>query len=234
MIELQLSHDASEIVPYNLANLMIHAKTYWLSYYPNMSMVSHWHNDFEFIICLEGQMLYFVNGTELLLNKGQGIFVNAGMLHYGRTIKSQDDCQFLCMLFHPSLFNINSFLQDNFALSISQNQTFPFLLLSPNVDWQQSILTKLHIIYEVITLQNNGFELVVLSHFYALWHTLYLNLSYTNNRQPLVIDKRLSALQLMIGFLQKDYSKHITLNQIALAGSVCRSSCCDIFANSYI
>lgn len=42
----------------------------------------HWHDEFEFGYVTEGSILYKSNQHEYVLHKGDGIFMNAGVLHY--------------------------------------------------------------------------------------------------------------------------------------------------------
>ena len=58
--------DASENVAYNNPNFPAYIKKGQLSSYPNFRAVSHWHDDLEFILILEGQMFYDVNGAFIM------------------------------------------------------------------------------------------------------------------------------------------------------------------------
>lgn len=228
MEEMILSEDKSEIVSYNFNNFKILAKKNWLSYYPNMAAASHWHNDLEFIIILQGKMLYSVNGTEYLLEKGQGIFINSRQLHYGYSI-DKTDCEFLCLLYHPSLLYTIDYIKDSYVETICENTALTHLILKPLIPWQKELMRSNQKCYELCQIQSQGFELAVLSNFYSLWYTLYQNVSNTEVRKETVIDKRLESLHAMIGYIQNNYPHKITLAKIALAGCVCRSNCCDIF-----
>ena len=53
---------------------------------------------------LKGRMCYYVNGQRLVLNEKDSLMVNARQMHYGSSFEQQD-CQFSCILFHPSLFS---------------------------------------------------------------------------------------------------------------------------------
>ncbi|WP_455715909.1 AraC family transcriptional regulator [Anaerosporobacter sp.] len=228
MVEIKVTSDFSEIVSYNFENFLVCAKKNWLSNYPNMTAVSHWHSDIEFIIVLQGKILYSVNGKDQLLEKGQCIFVNSGQLHSSHAVNGCD-CKFLCLLFHPSLFTTVEQIKDSYVKSISQNQNIPYYLLSHSVKWQSEVIIKLQEIFELCQTYDSGFELIVLSHLYSLWHTLYQNLLSTSPNEGFIVNKRLESLHSMIGYIQNCYSTKLTLEKIALAGCVCRSSCCDIF-----
>ncbi|MFR2168171.1 MAG: cupin domain-containing protein [Coprococcus sp.] len=54
-----------------------------LSLYPDYRGVSHWHDDVEFIMMMDGQMTYDINGQSIDMQTGEGVFVNSRCLHYG-------------------------------------------------------------------------------------------------------------------------------------------------------
>ena len=62
-----LNSDASENVAYNNPDFPAYIKKGQLSRYPDFRAVSHWHDDLEFILILEGQMFYDVNGQKISL-----------------------------------------------------------------------------------------------------------------------------------------------------------------------
>ena len=72
-----LNSDASENVAYNNPDFPAYVKKGQLSSYPDFRAVSHWHDDLEFILILDGQMFYDVNGQRIPLQTGEGIFVNS-------------------------------------------------------------------------------------------------------------------------------------------------------------
>ena len=228
MIEIKIAEDHSEIVPYNFKDFKVHAKKYWLSHYPNMCAASHWHDDVEFIFILKGRMLYSINGTEYLLEQGQCMFVNSRQLHYGYA-KEQMDCEFLCMLLHPSLLSQDETIKATFVDAICQNSSLPYQILKPTTSWHMEIILHIKTIYEDCQKEKPGFELAVLSNFYSLWHILYQNISNIEVVKERKVDKKMESLHGMIGFIQRNFTHKISLNEIALAGCVCRSQCCDIF-----
>jgi AraC-like DNA-binding protein/mannose-6-phosphate isomerase-like protein (cupin superfamily) len=228
MAEIRVLKDHSEIVPYNFFDFPVHAKEYWLSYYPNMSIVNHLHADFEFITIIEGQMLYLINGKEHLIKKGQCVFVNSRQLHSGRSFEG-GNCRYLCMLFHPSLLHITEKIKKSYEQVIGQDSSLPFIIFSTGIGWQNETIHQLKQIFYICQKEAPGFELAVLSHFYSLWDTLFHNIKTTGVPKESPYNKKLDALHLMIGYIQEHFSEKLALNDLALAGGICRSNCCAIF-----
>ena len=45
------------------------------------SVAWHWHEEFEYVLCMKGPLHVDVNKTRLTLQTGQGVFINSGVLH---------------------------------------------------------------------------------------------------------------------------------------------------------
>lgn len=70
---IELKDDRSEKVQYDDTAYPIYIRRGILSYYPNYTAPSHWHDDIELIAVLDGEMDYNVNGEITTLQKGEGI-----------------------------------------------------------------------------------------------------------------------------------------------------------------
>ncbi|WP_050183520.1 AraC family transcriptional regulator [Domibacillus robiginosus] len=224
-ISLDVLEDSSEIVHYDSDNLPIRSRRSWLSYFHNLSAVCHWHDDVEFIVVLQGEMTYFVNGETYLLKKGMGIFVNAGQLHYGFS-ESGTDCEFLVLLFHPRSISTNAYIESEYVLPFIHNHHCPLIVFEPHIPWQAESIQVVKDIFTICQKKEKGYELSVQSLLYSLWLVLYKNAMHKDHSVKKI---DFSELKAMIGYIQLNYSKKISLEKIARAGAVSRSKCCQLF-----
>mgnify|MGYP000735874751 CR=1 FL=1 len=125
LIRTELMPDSSEVVPYDHAGIPLYIRAAHLASYYNMCAPCHWHDDIEWIYIITGKMRYYVNGKRLILNEGDSLMVNARQMHYGYAFEQQD-CYFLCILFHPSLFGNNQILQEKYFLPFFENTSLEF------------------------------------------------------------------------------------------------------------
>lgn len=223
---IELKDDRSEKVHYDSADYPIYIRRGVLSHYPNYIASSHWHDDVELIAVLNGEMDYHVNGESIHLCKGEGIFVNAQQMHFGFS-GSRTECSFICIILHPMLLcTVPAYAQD-FVLPVIRSSNVPFVFLDPNIPWQQAILEQ---IYFMDQLQGQKTApLKVQSAFSMIWSLLYEHLpreNYTANAKS----GDLTAVRNMTGFIQKNYTRRISLKEIALSGAVGQSKCCKLFA----
>ncbi len=226
-MRIELRSDGSENVPYNFPDFPVHARRLSLSAYPGGCFVGHWHDDLEFVAVLRGRMRYEVNGEPFHLKEGEGMFVNARQMHAGR-VADGGDCDFLCVVFHPSLLFPSRHLEGSYAAAMCGEAALGCKLLTPSDETDRAALSQLGRLYDLCEEAGEGFELGALSAILQLGHLLFRSVAVSGgSRQP--SDRRLSELRDMIGFVQKHYQNPIALQDIAAAGNMCRSGCCDVF-----
>lgn len=219
-----LESDNSEKVIYNKADFPIHISQRNLSQYPNYTAISHWHDEVEFIAVLSGKMLYNVNGKVIEISEGNGIFVNTRQFHYGYSTE-KEECVFVCILLHPVLLCSSKYLENKFIQPILQNKDFSYCPLNSSIEWENSIINCLKRIQEALFFDTA--ELKIQSLFFTIWDELSAHIqSFEKKTYP---DHSLSALKDMMEFIQKNYEDKISLKDIAAAGNVGKTSCCNIF-----
>lgn len=228
MVQITLKSDGSEIVPYNFKDLPVHAKKYRLSMYPGMSFAGHWHDDWEFVVILKGEMRYGVNGVENVLREGGGIFVNSRQMHSGQAVNS-GDCEFLCVVFHPSLMIATQRMEETCVKPLCGNDDHPYEILESAIPQGREMLGQISRLYALCEEAPAGFEFGVLSAIYTLGFLVYQWAAGREGEGRKPPDRRLDSLRKMIGYIRMNYRNRITLEDIAFAGSVCRSGCCDMF-----
>ena len=208
-ISIELMQDFSEIVHYEHTGIPLYIRTADLTVYPGMSAPCHWHDDIEWIYIISGKMCYYINGKRILLNEKDSLMVNARQMHYGYSYKEQD-CHFLCILFHPSLFGSNKTLLQKYVTPVIENSDCEYLYF-------HSKQTA------------NAYELQAIAVMFQLWSSLLrygelaIQDSNGNNNSDLEIQKN------MVSFIYQHYAEQISLNEIAASGNVSRSKCCLIF-----
>lgn len=219
-----LNSDASENVAYNNPDFPAYIKKGQLSSYPDFRAVSHWHDDLEFILILEGQMSYDVNGQKISLQTSEGIFVNSRCFHYGYS-DAHAECLFLCILLSPQLLSINTYFVQNCLNPLIQNTHFPYQKLSPAIQWQNAILRDLEALYEENPESIQPF--VILEKSAHIFRLLSENMNffpdYDKNAEGIL------ALTAMIGYVQKNYPNKILLKDISSAGNCCKTKCTSLF-----
>ncbi len=225
---MELKDDRSEKVQYDNAAYPIYIRRGVLSHYPNYAAPSHWHDDIELIAVLDGAMKYNVNGEIVPLHKGEGIFVNARQMHFGFS-DSKAECEFICVLLHPTLLCAAPSYEPDFVLPVLRNASAPFVFLDPAVRWQQAVLEQIGFMEQ--SEHQKSAPLRIQAAFLMIWALLYENIPPEKIANAESGD--LTAARNMAGFIQQNYTRKISLREIALAGAVGQSKCCKLFAKYF-
>lgn len=221
---MRLLENHSEIVNYTEKDMPIRCVMSVQEDYPTLSVVNHWHNDLEYSLVTEGHMMYSVNGERIELSKGDAIFVNSARMHYGYW-EEKEKCEFLCVVFGLEMLDA----VPNHILAKLTGNSSPAYLKIEHKDIQTNVVRNgLKALYEVCSDRVLGYELKVLSLCSEIAYgtfTLFDRAAHTNPNDI----KGLTAIHAMTGFIQGHYTEKLTLADIAAAGSVCRSRCCELF-----
>jgi len=73
MHQLQVNPDGSERLEYTMKGLPVCISTDRLRIFQDYAAACHWHDDFELLAALDGEMDYFVNSKKIHLKKGDGL-----------------------------------------------------------------------------------------------------------------------------------------------------------------
>jgi len=225
LIELEVHSDLSERILYNSA-LPMYIGQDELRFFKGFAPACHWHPDLELMVIIDGEMDFYVNGERVSLKEGEGIFVNSKRLHYFASAKELN-CVYIVAVIHPSL--LGSDLHDgkkNFDTLFGFSKE-DYLFLSPEIEWQKEVMYKIIRLCNVVAKQNYN-PLRLISKVNSICADISDNIK-TNIHQQKDEDLWFIVCN-MTGFIQKNFAGKISLNEIAAAGSVCRTQCCKLFS----
>lgn len=219
--------DSSETVAYNNPRFPAYVRYGFLSSYPDYTAISHWHADLEFILIKKGKMVYNVNGELIELPTNCGIMVNSRQLHYGFSTE-YGECEFICILLSTELLRGNEWFYQNYIETVTENSPIPYLYLDCGTD--ETVLNTLDKIYTSFGNDPETpaayFELI--ENFALIMRILYGRLN-ASHRTPAKESSELTALRNIITYIEEHYQERITLEDIALSGSCCKSKCSLLF-----
>ena len=173
-------------------------------------------------------MEYNINGEIVIIKENEGVLINARQIHFGFS-SAKKECDFICILLHPLLLCATSAYERDFVLPILTNRNTSFLKINPNIQWQKSIYDEIHLIYSAKN--DKAAPMKVQNSFVKIWTALYENIQLESTPKSQSGD--LSVLKNMIGFIQQNYIKKISLADIAASGAVGQSKCCKLFAKYF-
>lgn len=220
---MYLNNDRSEKIKYTYADFSVYYHKGRFSSYPNYTLKSHWHDDFELIVPVSGRITYNVNGKLVSFGEGEGIFVNSRRLHSG-FMDDLTECEYYVVLFHPAaLCSVKQFEHELVTPVINSPQDY--IHLKPDIPWHKEIIGLVRNIAEKSNDKTAPFA--ALGSIYLIWSEIaeHIDLSCKFGND----NTRLSELKAMISYIHEYYSQKITLEDIAQAGYVSKRTCGGLF-----
>ncbi len=215
-----------------------------------LSIPLHWHQQLEFFMVFQGEIEVQVLQDKIRLTEGQAILINPNILHGYR----QGPCgRALCpnVVFSPELLGgkIES-INSKYIVPLTMNKNLPCMVFRGEEEWQKNILILLDRLFSVLQkygscneisrwpilpfsanqISSVSYEMTVQDILNQIWQCIYAHREEIPLAAASHNDLASSVrIQRMITFIEKNYQKHITLEEIASSADVGRSEAARCF-----
>lgn len=218
---------AAGIVHYEDRAFPLRIKEYTVTAPSHGRNIPHWHEDFEIAQIMEGICRYKVNDDEILLQKGDFLFVNSRAMH----VNTRGDCPRMsarCLLFQPSLLTSNPMILAKYIEPVHRGAPFEYLYFPRNTEEAAECGRWMDMIYDAKRSSKPAYELEVLAGLHGLAACVY---RHAANIAPAVDQRTPSADQekIMLEFIYSNFRDRITLKDIAGSAYLSTHRCCEIF-----
>lgn len=186
----------------------------------------HWHDQFEIALIDGGDAVLSIEGTEYTVEPGEGYFVNSGALHslFGKGGKSS---RVRCVVFSKELvggFSESVFWQ-KYLLPLTEQEDFFGCVLAKDSGWQEKICACVNEIFSACKSEADMYEIKVRE---LATEIIALAADSIKNRAAGGSGSEhsyISKTKAMLLFIWQNYSRPITLSDIAKAGAVSKNEC---------
>ena len=223
---LSLNQDGAEQVAYNKPGFPVRCVNSCLSVFNDFAAACHWHYDYEFLLARKGEIDYFVNGDIVHFSEGQAIFLNSNRLHYGFS-RAKRECLYSVILFHPSVLGESPLPTAQYTARLSADDQRDYLVFDPSSPFGSRALMLLQNICDLCAVEGALYEFAVQGACGQLITLIFQSIDLQGDTA--YPDPAWQSLRQMTGYLQANYTQTVRLADIAAAGAVCRSKCCDLF-----
>ena len=219
-----IKSDGSEILHYDNTDFPVLIRKNTIP--PNccFSDVSlHWHEDLEFIYVLSGDIGYYVDGEQIVMQAGEGIFVNAKHMHL--ICNATSGCTLLCVIFPPTILCATKYMATKFVNPVLNAKELSYVLLNEKITWQKKILESVRNIYDG-SLEENG-ESEILAEIYHLWGVIHKHTDIS--AEDTYKDENLTLIKRMLDYLYKNYNQKLTLKDLCTHAGIGKNKCTELF-----
>ncbi len=187
----------------------------------------HWHQEVEFVFVEKGTVLSSIGSEKYTLGQGSAIFVNTRVIH---KFESQEPAVIPNMVFSPTLLASPESLIFRKYLRPILDSSIECAIFSPDKPGQKEVIDSLLLVFAAQSAEKNC-EMETVELLLKLWRTMFQYLSPLLDGQPYSQNSALTRgrLQIMIYYIQNNYQRQITLEDIAQTVSLSKSSALSIF-----
>ena len=112
-------------------------RVYWndFSTYVAGQVPWHWHEELEFCVITQGNVIFSLPGDEICLSEGQGIFINANTLHH-MVPAGEEAAYMFSVVVHPGMLGSDKgfLLSSKYIRPYVKDSSKPFYVLNGNLE----------------------------------------------------------------------------------------------------
>lgn len=200
-----------------------------LSGYETGSFLWHWHPEVELTLITDGVIEYHVNGSVFILKEGQALFGNANSLHSGNMVEGQD-CHYISVTFDPRLVYgyENSLIYEKYVMPVVRDGALCAVVFDGSQEWHGEMIELIRGIISAYDGQEDGYEMELTGKLLKFWQLLVLNVDRKKGISGKE-QKDYERIREILRFIEKNYDKKLTVDQIAENVYMCTSQCSRLF-----
>ena len=190
----------------------------------------HWHEELEFGVVVDGEMIVSVGSKEYSLKAGDAYFVNAGVLHRGENSTNQS-CRAHLIVFHPRLVggSHDSVYWQDYINPLVDDKKLQGLFLLADVPAQKNVIEIIQAAWNSYLEQAPGYPFQIRNYLSELLLLINGNRDQSNKMPDAKYLRSYQRVQVMMEFISKNYSESITLQDIASSAAISSSECLRCF-----
>ena len=193
----------------------------------------HWHEEFELGYVCAGCMQYKTNHYEFILNEGDGIFINSGVLHYLHPIEGKGKADLHTHFFDKDFLagSPGSLFDIKYITPVINQKLLGAVPLYHDVPEDRVFLDKMKEAETLCLEEDNFFELRLRNLFSELWETIYLWGMEKKKKESCYNFLEDERIKKMLSYIQLHYEEKITTNKLASEVNISERECYRIFRN---
>lgn len=190
----------------------------------------HWHDEFEIIIITEGSVCVQIANSSFVLNKGEGYFLNSGILHSAKLLSPRGYQR--ALIFSPEIAAHNEdIVWKTYIKPVFKKQALPFIKLSPGISWQKNILQLSNDAWLTGAYEKTDYPITVRHNLTRVFSLIKSNIDLIENETEFTDKAKQDELRIkkILFFIENNYHTTITIANIAKSGDISISSCLRLF-----
>ena len=178
----------------------------------------HWHEELQYVLVIEGQVTFQVNGIDYLLHKNDILFINKGILHMSTSMSQ--DAYYVSLNFPEKMLNffLNSRMYYKYVSPYTDNTDLPVYKIA-----NELIVDQFKQIISLFKQQDFEYEVSLL--IVTIWKEMISYFKDIEIHKDIKVIRQQERLQNMLNFIHQNYYKSISLQDIAESGNMSIAQC---------
>lgn len=220
-----LDHQLQEQLPHNILDFPVAFYCDELADLPDRAGPVHWHPYFEIATAQSGILDYQVGQNHTILEPGDSIFVNQNMLHGIRQLSGAAPDRLPVILFSGTVVaKESSAVYQRYVQPILACNSLPFVVFRHDSGLWKEVRRRIRATYCAMREQPDCYELAVQRNICGIWEAIFRNFdSLPKSEASRVQLNSQIRLQKMLSYIYENYSRTVTLTDIAGAANISRS-----------
>ncbi len=189
----------------------------------------HWHEEIELLFVESGTAMLELTETTHTLHKGEGAFLNTGVLHSAKAFGS-DDCVLLTFVFNPAM--IYGFTESSIAQKYIRplcDSALSCIAFCPITEWHRQALDCIVMAFHAFREEKYGFEFLVWEYLSHICYLISQNNQLVLEQQNRVETQDSIRAKQMLSFIRQAYNEDLELRQIATSAGISERECLRCF-----
>jgi len=193
--------------------------------YEGEQFACHFHPEAELTLIASGKMYYRANDMEYLLCEGDAVFVNANVMHAGRS------CDGASCVYHPINFwplflsgHEDSRIDRKYVAPLL-GEALPSVVMRADCPEDAPLLEVVNEVCALARVHPDGWELLLKAALCRLWYYFYLRRPADAEERPIGAE----AVKRAISFMETHYAEKLSLDDLAREAHLSRSEFCRTF-----
>lgn len=190
----------------------------------------HWHPELQFTAAGENPLIVSVGGNNVLLESGEGIFINTKVFH-SIAPALPGSCERMDIIFNPELLfgSYDNVFYHKYLYPILQCRNLSYVKLSPDDKSGEKILSCFWRSFTSCQRQDTGFEIFTRNDLSVALLEIYNLYGSTLKQNSAAHKARETRVHQMVNYIYSNYAARITLSDIASSALVSERECSRCF-----
>lgn len=193
----------------------------------------HWHEEFEAVVIVEGELVLGVGNATEVIHKGDGCFINSGVIH-SCWAQENSACRIHSVVFHPDFIGgaLESVFYQQYLNPLLQRSVFGYAHLSQEILWQAEAIRAIESVWQAFSSEEYGYEIEARNQLSTLICHLRANCLSGKRVQNGKAQKNEQRIKSMLQFIHEHFPENLTTAQIAQSASISESECLRCFRST--